>query len=463
MEKLGISNEGLAFKFAKNTFIVFLSKVLESLFSYLIIVLISRHLGQEGLGSYSFLLSSMALIFIFSDLGLSPFLTKNLSSSRRNISYLLSSALFIKLILSALLILMVFLFKSYFLGFPFLLLFFVCLLQIFNKLFSLFESVFRADISSKSFSMILIFERILALIGVYIGLVHFQNLFSVFLFLFISSFMRFSISFFIFRNYIGFKKINFLKLYTLLKDAFPFLLIGLFGTIYVRIDSVILSFLTSLSDVGLYNSAYNIVLMFNFVPAIFLFFGFPILSKLFKKKTLVLDKFLNSLLNISILILFPFVVFVTFFGDHVLQIIYGFSTFSSHFSFIILIVTELFVFAVIILGQFLAAGGKQKNFALMTAVGALLNVALNFILIPFLGIVGAALATLLTYFVILLMLMKVVSKYIKFNLSNINLFLLFTLLFLLLSLFFFSITSFLFYLTLYLFFLLFFLVQRKLF
>jgi O-antigen/teichoic acid export membrane protein len=70
---------------------------------------------------------------------------------------------------------------------------------------------------------------------------------------------------------------------------------------------------------------------------------------------------------------------------------------ESFIAFKILIVAELFVFLTTIFGSFIAAIGKQKTFAKIGGLGAIINIILNLILIPKFSLYGAAFATLATY------------------------------------------------------------------
>jgi O-antigen/teichoic acid export membrane protein len=58
---------------------------------------------------------------------------------------------------------------------------------------------------------------------------------------------------------------------------------------------------------------------------------------------------------------------------------------------------------------------KTKYFPYVTGAGALVNVAVNLLLIPILGIVGAALATLASYIVMAAGLFIVAQKFYKIN------------------------------------------------
>ncbi len=66
---------------------------------------------------------------------------------------------------------------------------------------------------------------------------------------------------------------------------------------------------------------------------------------------------------------------------------------------------------------------KTRYLPFITGLGAFINIAGNFILIPLIGIMGAALVTLLSYFSMLLYIYKVSQKYypVEFDLKKLYL------------------------------------------
>ena len=59
---------------------------------------------------------------------------------------------------------------------------------------------------------------------------------------------------------------------------------------------------------------------------------------------------------------------------------------------------SIFVFLGVASGQFLIAEGFNKLTFIRTGFGAIINIALNFLLIPTMGMMGTAIATVIAYF-----------------------------------------------------------------
>lgn len=69
------------------------------------------------------------------------------------------------------------------------------------------------------------------------------------------------------------------------------------------------------------------------------------------------------------------------------------------------------------IGGFFTAVKESKTFAISTTIGAIANIILNFILIPFIGALGAALATAISYIIIWLIRLLQSKKYIVLRLN----------------------------------------------
>ncbi len=81
----------------------------------------------------------------------------------------------------------------------------------------------------------------------------------------------------------------------------------------------------------------------------------------------------------------------------------------------ILIVSTVFTCFSSFLGSIYAATKKTINSFVTSFVGAALNIALNFLLIPIMGINGASLATLICYLLVFILRMKDIQKFSKFK------------------------------------------------
>lgn len=398
--------------FVKNTGFVGVAKVIENVLSYVIIVLISRYLGAEGLGQYSFIFAFVGVFFIFGDFGLSQLLIKDLSKDDSDIDKFISNVLSLKFVLLAICFLVYFV-TLFFIGKNeiFLALVIAGLAQITSSLYSVFYGLSRVKHRGKIVSVATIMERVLTLIFSFYAIVIMKDL-TLFVFGFlIAHLIRTTWLYLVNKKYFKFEfSINKKYLWSLLKKSYPFLLIASFAFVYVRIDTIILSFMQGDVVTGWYNAAYKLINVFNVIPAILLTFGFPMFAKLFHNNKIQARKLLEKIISYSVYLIFPIVIGVFLVGDRVLEFVYGFGSIESFVAFKILIIAEIFVFLTSILGQFIASADKQLVFAKIAGIGALINIVLNIILIPTYSLFGAGVATLITYFVMFVIMLFYVKK-----------------------------------------------------
>ena len=393
-------------EFIKNTSYVTVAKLFENIFAYLIIIMITRYLGAEGLGQYSFIFSFVGLFFIFSDFGLTPMMTKDLAKDFSDINKYASNVLTLKLILT-LASLLIYCGSLLFIGKEnlFLALILAGFIEVSNKIFSFSKSILRVQHNGKVIALVNVGERLIALIGAFIVLPITGDLFWFVFVLFISYMVKSVVSYLSVKDYFDFSfTLNWKFLLDLLKKGYPFMFIGIFAIIYVRMDTVMLSFLKNDEVVGWYNAGYKLINVFNMFPALLLTFGFPLFSQYFAEDNKkALKNLFKKLIQISLIVIIPIAIIVFIFGQRIINLIYGINTIEAANAFNILIVADIFIYLTMIMGRLISAADKQKLFMKIAGVGAIINIVLNFILIPEYSLNGAGVATLITYVIMFLL------------------------------------------------------------
>jgi O-antigen/teichoic acid export membrane protein len=369
-------------------------------------------LGAEGLGQYSFIFAFVGIFFIFGDFGLSQLLIKDLSKDDSDIDKFMSNVLSLKLVLLVICFLVYFIIL-FFIGKNeiFLALVLAGLAQILVSLRVPFFNLSRVKHKGKIVSIATIMERILTLIFSFYTIVIMKDLILFVFGFLIAQLIRTVWLYLVNKKYFKFKfGIDKKYVWGLLKKSYPFVLIASFAFVYIRIDTIILSFMQGDVITGYYNAAYKLINVFNIVPAVLLTFGFPMFSKLFHHNKVQAKKLLEKILQYALYLIFPIIIGVFLVGDRVLEFVYGFGSIESFIAFKILIIAELFVFLTTIFGQFIASTDRQLIFAKIAGIGALVNIILNIILIPAYSLYGAGVATAITYFVMFVMMLYYIKK-----------------------------------------------------
>ncbi|KKP70324.1 hypothetical protein A2X44_01270 [candidate division CPR3 bacterium GWF2_35_18] len=179
----------------------------------------------------------------------------------------------------------------------------------------------------------------------------------------------------------------------IMRGTFPFALMTIIGIIYYRVDTIFIEIFLGLSFVGFYSASYKIMETFKIIPEILSTTVFPTLSQnLYKNSPLVL-KSTNQLLKWLNVFAFPLAVGGTLLADKGILFLYG-DQFAPA-----IVVMQILIWALIPLfnsaiTSAIINASKTPVINLYLAIANLvINVSLNLILIPVIGIKGAAIAT----------------------------------------------------------------------
>jgi O-antigen/teichoic acid export membrane protein len=173
--------------------------------------------------------------------------------------------------------------------------------------------------------------------------------------------------------------------------AAPFALAGIFSRVYSYLDSVLLSKLADVTAVGLYGVAYKVAFAFQFLPMSFAAAVYPSLAATYHAGN---RKSLSETYGASIGYLFmlaaPLACGIGFLAEPLLHVVYGPSFAGAAAPLSILMASLVFAFLYWPAGSLLNACDRQStNTAIMGGTMAV-NALANLVLIPRLGVVGAA-------------------------------------------------------------------------
>jgi len=181
----------------------------------------------------------------------------------------------------------------------------------------------------------------------------------------------------------------------IIRESIPLLISSISIRIYTGINTVILGFLTNYTIVGYYSAAENIIRaglsMQGQLGVVF----YPHISKMLsisKEKAIISIK---KAFIITMLFVIPVTIFIFFNANEIIKLVFGNKFFASIvplqiLSFLFIIIGLSNVFGMEILLPF----GKSKEFMKPILTAGIINLILNFLLVPFIKQNGAALAFL---------------------------------------------------------------------
>ena len=188
---------------------------------------------------------------------------------------------------------------------------------------------------------------------------------------------------------------SFYNLKKLIKETYMIGLSSLFILVYYNLDLIMLKYFRSDYEVGIYNSAYRIFLVAIVPLQLILATFFPSLSKLGLTPSREMIKRIKNYSVALISTAITISLFLSLFSEPLISLLFGDKFIFAAKPLLILSMNVLVVGINIVFGNPLIAWGKQKQYVIAIGIGALVNVILNFILIPEYSYMGAALATLL--------------------------------------------------------------------
>ena len=183
----------------------------------------------------------------------------------------------------------------------------------------------------------------------------------------------------------------------LMKDSWPLMLSAIAVTIYMKIDQIMLGQIIGDEAVGIYSAATRISEAWYFIPMVIVSSVFPAILEAKKNSEELYYERLQRLYDIMAIIGFVVALPMTFLSTHVVTFFFGKAYSAAGPVLAIHIWTTIFVFMGLISSKWFLAENNQLMSLKRTALGVTLNIGLNFLLIPVYGVVGAALATILSY------------------------------------------------------------------
>ena len=215
-------------------------------------------------------------------------------------------------------------------------------------------------------------------------------------------------------------KINFAKPARFKKHIKPIMILfasSAAALIYVNTDIIILKLFENEFEVGLYGEAAKIYTLVKHVLQAFLYVAIPKVSNdLANGRKEEAQKQLNSVLRALITLALPACAGMFVLSRNIILIAGGKEYAGAESSLAILAVTLIFsTISCFYNYVVLVPLGKEKFTMIATSVSALLNIILNFILIPVMGRDAAALTTLLSEVVMVIFGIIFTRKDLKFN------------------------------------------------
>lgn len=400
----GFDEEALN-KYLKNTGWLMLGRVGSMVIKMLTSIQVANFLLPDRNGLLNTSISYIYLFAALASLGLDSFIVKELHQYPKNRDTILGTSFLLKTIAGLLCLPLIYLAWQFFplSDTPYLFILILSFTGIFQSL-SIIDSYFQSEVKSKYIMQVQIAGNIVSAL-VKLSLIYFFKAELIyFICAYVFDILLLSIGYLIVyqKQKLSFFKWNFDKKLAkkLLNLSWPLIISGIMVSVYMRIDLIMLREI--LGDAGASASgSYATVVMFsealNFVPVVIVSSLFPAILNARRDDAERYKKRLQNLFDLMVWLSLAFAIFISLASP----LIYKF--FKPEFASAAPVLAvhvwgSLFVFLGVASSQFLITEGYNKLTFTRTGVGAIINIALNFLLIPTMGMMGTAIATVIAYF-----------------------------------------------------------------
>lgn len=387
-------------KIAKNAGWLIGSKIAQSIIGLIVGMLTARFLGPSNYGLINYAASIVAFVAPIMNLGLSNILVQELTNSPEEEGKILGTSILLSL------------FSSFF-----------CIAGVLSFTFIVDLSETTTHIVVGLYSIILIFQafeliqywyqkRLLSKYTAIVSLIAYVLVATYKIFLLI---IRADVSFFAISNTIDYFLISasLLLLYwrlggqrlsfssqigkRMLRKSKHYIVSSLMVTIFAQTDKIMIKSMIDETAVGYYSAAVTCAGLFGFVFAAIIDSFRPVVFS-YKKNG---DEFgyeesIKRLYSIIIYFALFLSVLMTIFAKYIVLLLYGEEYSNSILALRIIVWYTTFSYMGAVRNVWILGENKQKYLWIINLGGALLNIGLNFVFIPWLGIYGAAIASLVT-------------------------------------------------------------------
>ena len=182
----------------------------------------------------------------------------------------------------------------------------------------------------------------------------------------------------------------------LVKEVWPVAISGALGMIFTRSPFLFLRYFRTEYDVGISSVPMRLVEALTIIATVFVTAALPIMSRLFIKDHQKFLDFVRLCYKTMFILVFPIVTVVMIYSRDIMVFLSGEAYVDSAPVLSLLIWAAVLYFSSAIFAAVLVAAGKQKILMYLYGVQVIFSIILSLLLIPRFGCIGAALSTIIT-------------------------------------------------------------------
>lgn len=389
----------LSRRITSNFFWITGSRGLGKACSFVLILLLARYLGAEGLGKFAFVTAYLALFAVLTDLGLDMILIREASQDLQGSEDLVGNAILLKTLLAVVVYAAAVLLASL-LGYDSEKLLYIAIAGsgFFLAPLSCYSSAFFATLNLHLPSLFEGISRLLTLLFVVLLAVAGEGLALILLATVLGGALEALCKVIYARRYFRPRlRLRFQRWKSLILEVWPLSLVLIPMLLIQRVDQVMLESLRGDVELGYYSAATRLCEAFLIVQVAVLSSLFPLLSRYHGRDPTSFER--TSRLAFKYLAMLGAVLFffLLLAAEETVRLLFGEPFVPAAASLKVLAASLPLLFTGLLQGSLFIVTGRQKGLIPIAWLATAVNVGLNVWWIPSYGAVGAGLATVASY------------------------------------------------------------------
>ena len=397
-----LDHEGFRRYFA-NTGWMFFGQMFSLVVAFFVGIWLARYLGPQNYGLFSYVISFVGLFGFLASFGIDSIVSREIIKNHDKKDEIIGTGFYLKIIGGALAMASVFI-VSFFITRDFftLELIWIFSLNFILQAFNIIEIYFQSQVLSKKVVIAQITAGIISAILKILLIISGKGILWLIIVCLAETSVYASVLLFAFRkfgNHIRKWRFNGGIAKSLLKDSWPLMLSSVAVGIYMKIDQVMVKNMLGNEQSGIYAVAVKLSEMWYFIPVFICTSLSPAIIKAASISKELFEGRMKKLYFLMFWLAVLVALFMTIFAYPIIKILFGAPYMGAVTTLRIYAWAGISVSMGVAVGQYIIANNLAKISFYTTMLGAITNVFLNVLLIPRMGIAGAAVATIIAYFV----------------------------------------------------------------
>jgi len=409
----------------KNAFWLTVCVGVDSFLKLFLLIYAARILGVVEYGEFSFAFAFISIFVVFSDFGLSTIITREFTHETESDKDF-SSVISLKIVLSFIAFVLILIGSFFATNNPAIrsVILILSIFSLINSFIAAFYALFSSRQKMEYQALLEILQGILIVGFGFIVLFNFPSVKNLSYGYLLASVITIICVLFLSNSKIFSLKILWDKAVwkKFIKMSWPLTLITLFANIHTYADSIMLGHWGLLKELGWYSAAYRMVPVAMIPVALVSGSFYPAMSNVIKQSKEKIQQLWDSQLELIVFFIVPLIAGTIVLSSRIISFLFPIYYAPAVLALQILIVMVALMSISLPFSDILVVFHKQKEYSFIVISGAIINIALNFVLIPKYGIYGAAIATTISHLLVFLLLYRFTLKFISIKISYLRLF-----------------------------------------